>query len=103
MSTIAACSHRHSRLEFRAVLLPLYAHVSRPLDRSALSLSCCPKIGSRRSSDGVACEPCAQVQLCLFLETASRLISQPLNAHTMGLRRACLTWSIVSLKKWNCS
>jgi hypothetical protein len=22
--------HRHSRLKFRAVLLPLYAHVSRP-------------------------------------------------------------------------
>src|SRR5262249_12027038 len=40
--------HRHSRLEFRAVLLSLYAHVSRPLDRSALSLSCCPKIRSRR-------------------------------------------------------
>src|SRR5437764_3129125 len=40
--------HRHSRLEFRAVLLPLYAHVSRPLDRSALSLSCCPKIRNRR-------------------------------------------------------
>src|SRR5262249_31064655 len=40
--------HRHSRLEFRAMLLPVYAHVSRPLDRSALSLSCCPKIRSRR-------------------------------------------------------
>src|SRR5690349_24976973 len=40
--------HRHSRLEFGAVLLPLYAHVSLPLDRSALSLSCCPKIRSRR-------------------------------------------------------
>src|SRR5262249_49135244 len=38
--------HRHSRLEFRAVLLPLYAHVSRPLDRSALSLSRCPKSGA---------------------------------------------------------
>src|SRR3974390_3167820 len=46
--------HRHSRLEFRAVLLPLYAHVSRPLDRSALSLSCCPEIRSRRrSSNGL--------------------------------------------------
>src|SRR2546421_10187646 len=31
--------HRHSRLEFRAVLLSLYAHVSRPLDRPAFSLS----------------------------------------------------------------
>jgi hypothetical protein len=32
------------------VLLPLYAHVSRPLDRSALSLSRCPEIRSRRST-----------------------------------------------------
>src|SRR5207245_1206879 len=40
--------HRHSRLKFRAVLFPLDAHVSRPLDRSAFSLSRCPKIRSRR-------------------------------------------------------
>src|SRR5260370_30218396 len=41
----------HARLEFRAMLLPLYTHVSRPFwDRSALSLSRCPKIRSRRSS-----------------------------------------------------
>src|SRR4029077_10461867 len=46
--------HRHSRLELCAVLLPLYTHVSRPLDRSALSLSCCPKIGSRRQSQPAA-------------------------------------------------
>src|SRR5262245_45385861 len=43
--------HRHSRLEFPAVLLPLYAHVSRPLDRSALSLSCWSKIRSRRKAN----------------------------------------------------
>jgi hypothetical protein len=64
---------RHSRLEFRAVLLPLYAHVARPLDRSAFSLSRCPKIRSRRRKPsclagdrgfesvslqrGVCCEP----------------------------------------------
>src|SRR5262249_27307597 len=38
--------HRHSRLEFRAVLLPLYAHVSRPLDRSALAYPAVQKSGA---------------------------------------------------------
>src|SRR5204862_626013 len=40
--------HRHSRLEFCAVLLSLYAHVSRPFGPVSLSLSRCPKIRSRR-------------------------------------------------------
>jgi hypothetical protein len=42
------------------------------------------------------------VSLGLFLETAFGLFRN-LNAHTTGLPRACLTWSVVSLKKWNCS
>src|SRR4029077_13012910 len=42
--------HRHSRFELRAVLLPLYAHLSRPLfGPLSLSLSRCPKIRSRRT------------------------------------------------------
>src|SRR5438105_8480031 len=42
--------HRHLRLKFCAVLLPLYAHVSRPFGPVSLSLSRCPKIRSRRNS-----------------------------------------------------
>src|SRR5712671_2466766 len=43
--------HRHSRLEFCAVLLPLYAHLTPLLDRLAFSLSRCPKIRSRRNRE----------------------------------------------------
>src|SRR4051794_10389900 len=45
--------HRHSRFEFCAVLLPLDAHVSRPMDRLAFSLSRCPKIRDRRTLERV--------------------------------------------------
>jgi hypothetical protein len=81
--------HRHSRAEFRAVLLSLYAHVSRPLDRSALSLSCCPKIRSRRND---RCQlyrlnQSTRLEDEIQINRLQQLTRLACKAHTMFLRR----------------